>query len=440
MQSLAAYSFEAIVEDPIERLKALDHLIDHWLKKKGADNANATDGSFQSKTGDGTGQFSRRLINSEIGSLCEVELIETAHTGAMFTTRVLIARVDSRIVVFATLSATPGESRVAPVGLYPRCPGVIRSMIERFSDWKFAGQDVPLSRAFDATNPDNAETLCQILLSEERRFPIVVVSVDADEAVRPNLPEKIAKHVVGLADTAFVSAESSWVLTDILGPRDSCYLGAVRLYWPGLRQDKSFAGVRWLASRLATFGNDDSGLNRFLATLRREVMSVAALTMIPPPLYGEIRNTAERERLLALEKDARDQELDSIIEENARLSAELELAIQKIQTLQWRIVQAKGLERGDTSATEDDTETVEESMHSPPKPGECRFYKKIGSGGGVDTLVQTKSCNHKLSNWKHAFKGDKAEKGILKLEGRDDWKSIAHCSACTGGGRWRVSW
>jgi hypothetical protein len=73
-------------------------------------------------------------------------------------------------------------------------------------------------------------------------------------------------------------------------------------------------------------------------------------------------------------------------------------------------------------------------------PGETRYYKKIGSGGGVDALVKTKQCNHKSSDWTSAFKGDQAEKGLLKLEGRNDWKSIAHCSACTGGGRWRVNW
>src|SRR3990167_5296602 len=442
MQSLSAYSFEANVDDVGSRLGALDRLIDDWLRKKGAENPQANDGAFISKTGDGMGQFSRRAVQSPVGSLREIELIGTAHTGAMFTTHIQMASSGARVVVYATLSATPGESRVAPIAIYPRCPHVIRSMIESFSDWMFAGQDIPLARAFDATESKNAKVLCDILRSDVRRFPILVVSNDTDEAVWRNFQEKAAEHLVGLADVAFVNAESSWVLTDELGPRDSCYLGAVRLYWPGRRQDGSLSSINWLASRLSSFGTDDTGRNRFLAILRKEVMSVAALTIAPPALLGETRNSAEKARLLALEQGARNRELDSIIEENARYLAELEKAQQTIQSLQWKLAHATYI-NGTSAAANDDTsedESEVDSQHVAPEPGETRFYKKIGSGGGVDTLVQTKACNHKESNWKPAFKGDQAEKGLLKLEGQNNWKSIAHCSACTGGGRWRVNW
>lgn len=442
MQSLAAYSFEANVTDAGVRLDALDRLIDAWLSKKGAENPQASDGAFTSKTGDGIGQFSRRTVQSQAGSLREVELIETAHTGAMFTTQVQLASSGARVVVYATLSATPGESRIAPIALYPRCPNIIRSMIENFSDWMFAGQEIPLARAFDATESGNAKLLCNILRSDARRFPILIVSNDEDEAVWKNFQEKAAEHLVGLADVAFVNAESSWVLTDELGPRDSCYLGAVRLYWPGCRQDGSLSSINWLATRLSSFGNDDTGRNRFLAILRKEVMSVAALTIAPPSLLGEIRNSAEKARLLALEQSARSRELDSIIEENARYLEELEKAQKTIQSLQWKLAHATYINGTSAAANDDKSEDESEadSQHIAPKSGETRFYKKIGSGGGVDTLVLTKACNHKESNWKPAFKGDQAEKGLLKLEGQNNWKSIAHCSACTGGGRWRVNW
>lgn len=442
MQSLAAYSFEAAVESPESRLNTIDQLVDDWLVQKGAENPRATDGSFASKTGDGTGQFARHIVSSGTRSLREIELIETAHTGAMFSTKIQIANAEERVVVFSSLSATPGESRVAPVGLYPRCPKVIRSMINAFPDWKFEGEDVPLAQAFDATDPEQAQVLCDVLRSDNRRLPIVVVSNDEDEIVWQDLHTKIAEHLVGLAYVAVVSAESSWILTDELGPRDSCYLGAVRLYWPARRQDGSLPGINWLASRQASFGIDDVGRNRFLAILRREIMSVAALTMAPPTLCREIRSSAEKDRLLTLEKSARDSELDSIVEENSRLSAELEEAKQTIRSLQWKMASVSYAQRDTTAANDDDADETKDigSQQLPPQPGETRFYKKIGSGGGVDALVQTKACNHKESNWKPAFKGDKAEKGLLKLEGRSDWRSIAHCSACTGGGRWRVNW
>lgn len=442
MQSLAAYSFEAPVQDSFERLAVMNALVDSWLSRKGATDPRQSDGSFVSKTGDGTGQFSRQVVQSNAGTLYEIELIETAHTGAMFTTNLQFADASGKVVVYASLEATPGESRVAPIGLYPRCPLIIRSLIDEFSDWKFSGQEVPLAKAFDATDDASAKTLCGVLRSATRKLPLVVVSNDEDEAVWPDLHNKLAENLVGLADVAVVSAESSWVLTDELGPRDSCYLGAVRLYWPGKRSDGSLPGISWLASRLAAFGSDDTGRQKFLAVVRKEVMATAALTMPLPPVFREIRRTAEKERLQSLEVDSRDSELDSIVEENARLTTALENAERTIQSLQWKIATATYAERKADAANDEtgDIQETDETTSPAPQPGETRYYKKIGSGGGVDSLVQTKNCQHKESNWKPAFKGDQAEKGLLKLEGRNDWKSLAHCSACTGGGRWRVNW
>ncbi|WP_186025493.1 hypothetical protein [Burkholderia gladioli] len=442
MQSLAAYSFETSLDDVDTRLRAVDDIVDEWLRHKGAELPRVSEGSFVSKTGDGTGQFLRHLVESPVGNLREIELVETAHNGSMFTTSVQVASVDKRIVVFASLQATPGESRIAPVNLYPRCPWVIRAMIERFHDWKFADQEVPLAQAFDAKDPKSAQALCDKLRSNTRRFPVVVVSNDEDEAVWPNLHLKVAEHLVGLANVAVVSAESSWVLTDELGPRDSCYLGAVRLYWPARRPDGSIPGIKWLAPRMAALGTDDSGRNKLLAILRREIMSVAALTMFPPVVFKEIRQAAERQRLQSLEAGERDRELDSIIAENSKLTDDLDKAQRTIQSLQWKLASAAYASREVRAANDDaaSDNTEEPDQRTPPQAGETRYYKKIGSGGGVDSLVQTKPCQHKESNWRPAFKGDQAEKGLLKLEGSNDWRSIAHCSACTGGGRWRVNW
>ncbi len=442
MQSLAAYLFEATMAEPTARLTEIDGLIDRWLVKKGAAEPLTSDGAFTSRSGDGTGQYSRMSVVSDVGELREVELIETAHTGAMFTTLLQVVATADRVVVHASLSAAPGESRVAPVGLYPRCPWVIRTIVETFPDWKFAGQEVPLARPFDATTDDAATKLSEALRSKSRKLPIVVVSDDPDEGVWQDLGSKVAESLVGLADVAVVSPESSWVLTDELGPRDSCYLGAVRLYWPGTRPDGSLSGVTWRAARLSAFGGDDTGRARFLALLRKEVMSVAALTMMAPTLIRHIRTSAEKARVQTLEAGARDRELDSIVDENARLSEELTDARRTIESLQWKLMAASYAQRETPAANDEDGEEPGEGDAEAlaPEPGEVRHYKKIGSGGGVDSLVRTKACNHKEGNWKPAFKGDKAEKGLLKLEGRNDWKSLYHCSSCTGGGRWRVHW
>lgn len=441
MQSLAAYSFEANVADADDRLRAIDAAVDEWLTQKGVVDPRAADGDFKSKTGDGTGQFARRETRSSIGTAREVELIETASTGEMFTTAFQVALIRGTVSVFATLSATPGHSLVAPIKLYPRCPGIIRTLIERFDDWRFAGQEVPVGRPFDATNAAGVRALSRALRDKNRKLPLVVISMDEDEQVWPDLHEKAAEQLIGLADVAYVDAESSWLLTDELGTPNSCFLGAVRLYWPSQRSDGSYEGVTWIAARLAPFGQGDAGRNRFLATLRRTVMGTAALTMVQPSGLREIQSVATKERLNAMEVGARDRELDAIVAENASLSADLEAAKLTISSLQWKLAAASYAQRDGAQKDEGEEEPpFDDAASSSPAPGETRYYKKIGSGGGVDTLVVTGPCQHKPSHWKPAFKGDQAEKGLLKLEGRNDWQSIAHCSACTGGGRWRVHW
>ncbi|WP_197339866.1 hypothetical protein [Ralstonia solanacearum] len=443
MQSLAAYSFEATVPDTELRLQQIDSLIDDWLlTNKGADDPHAANGNFESLTGDGTGAFERKKFTAKRGVATEVVLLETAHTGATFTTTIQVACAGDTVSVFVSLSATPGSSLVAPIKLYPRCPAVVRKIIEKFNDWRFAGQDLPFGQAFDATQAQGVKDLCNAIRSSSRRLPLIVVSIDRDEQVWHDLHTRTAEHLVGLADVAFVDADSSWSLTDELGPRDSCYLGAVRLYWPLRRADGSYEGVTWVAQRLAALGIDDQGRNRFLSVLRRMVMSTAALTMLQPNIFREIQNAATKERLQALEGRARDAELDSIIDENAKLSKELEESKATISTLQWKLAAISYSRQENHVASDDDVENsgLETSIRKSPEPGETRYYKKIGSGGGVDTLVQTNACQHNSGNWKPAFKGDQAEKGLLKLEGRDDWQSLAHCSACTGGGRWRVHW
>lgn len=441
MQNLAAYMFEATVKDTNERLKKIDLLIENWLSKnKGVEDCQANSGTFVSLSGDGTGAFERKKFKSKLGFSSEIELIETAHTGAAFTTLIQVACMGESVSVFVSLSATPGSSLVAPIKIYPRCPTVVRDIIENFNDWQIAGQTLPFGEVFDATNSEGVRALCSAIRSESRRLPIVVVSMDHDEQVWNDLHIRAAEQLIGLADVAFVDAESSWLLTDELGAKNSCYLGAVRIYWPLLRSDDTYEGITWIAQRLAAFGIDDHGRNRFLSIMRRTIMSAAASTLLQPGVFRLIQNASMREGLETPKGQARDTQLDSIIEENTKLSEEIEKLKKTISNLEWKLNFAVAAQNDAPAANDDGKDNQTDEARQSPEPGETRFYKKIGSGGGVDVVVQTKACQHKSGNWTAAFKGDQAEKGIAKLEGRSNWQSLAHCSACTGGGRWRVHW
>src|SRR5690606_36121146 len=89
-------------------------------------------------------------------------------------------------------------------------------------------------------------------------------------------------------------------------------------------------------------------------------------------------------------------------------------------------------------ATESPAKSPEAGAPDKPKPGEVRFYKKTHSKSNYDVLVPIPDCGH--TSWQNAAKADKAKKGIIRLQGSDDWSQVQHCGSCTGGGVWRVKW
>lgn len=445
MQTLAAYLFKADLDsDQVRvRMTSIENQVTAWLKKKGADEPASAKGSFASLSGDGEGRFSRSLVKSKAGTIDSTTLVEIAHTGQTFTTNILAIEEKSSVTLFSTLSVANEQSVIAPLPIYPRCPQVVRKLLTCYDDWKFGGRHLPDGKVVDAQGEEKAERLCRELLSPARNFPTIVVSMDADELVWEELPDQLARDMIGLAHVAVVDEEASWVMTDELGKADSCYLGAVRLYWPKINPAaRGLRGSVWTPSRLRSFGTDNSGMKRFQSVLRGNLMSAAALTITPPACIREIHAAAIAESINTAKKSAVDRELNSIVEENHQLSQQLAEANRKIDELEWKLesFHRRLKSEVDEAAEPGDGASEDEAKDPPPEDGQLIYYKKIGNKGGVDILVRTPPCNHKESAWRSAFRGDQAEKGIAKLEGRDGWQSIQHCGACTGGGRWRVRW
>jgi hypothetical protein len=446
MHDLGVFSLQAALTgaDAEARLDSIDSLIDSWLSGKGAPDARAQEGKFKSLTGEDEGKFIRKLTKTSVGSLREIQLVETTASGQIFTTEIFAAKDSACVTIFSSLSVMSVNNVVTPVQVYPRCPKVIRTLVELFNDWTLGGQLVPTPKTMEVFEESTALNLCDLLQSPARNLPIVVVSVDPDEVVWPELPHELSRDLVGIAQVAAVDEEGSWVLTDELGKQNSCYLGAVRLYWPVPTQGAAaLKGTVWTATHLIdAFGAGVSGMKRFLSQMRRTVMSTAALTIARPKIIGEIQSAAMHERFLTLGAEAREKELESIVDENSQLVLQLNEARQQIAQLQRRLAYSHNAGEDDDNATEDQTAPSQQpgNAHTPALAGELRHYKKIGKKGEVDNLVVTKACNHNESSWRPAFKAVQAEKGVQKLEGRNNWKSFQKCSACTGGGRWRVQW
>ncbi|WP_448205933.1 hypothetical protein [Azospirillum sp. sgz302134] len=443
MQTLAAYFLKADLSsaEAEARAASIDNEISVWLKEKGAEDPNLVEGSFRSLTGDGEGVFSRGRAISKLGMIANTTLVEVAHTGQNFTTAIHIIKEDSSITVFSTLSVANEKNVIAPHQVYPRCPNIVRKLIGSYEDWTFGGNPVPSGKVIDASGEAGGNALCKQLSDPKRNFPLIVVSIDPEELVWGDLANQIARDVVGLAQVAVVDEEGSWAMTAELGKADSCYLGAVRLYWPVIRGGfRNLRGTVWTPRQLRAFGNDHTGMKRFQSMLRGRVMSAAALTITLPATARSIFVGAISERISEAERAAVEKELNSIVEENEDLANKLNEANRRIADLEGKNYSL----RKQVEKFEESDESIEEysiiEKNEPLRRGDIAYYKKIGSGGGIDTLVRVDACNHKESSWQSAFKADQAVKGIAKLEGRHDWQSIQHCGACTGGGRWRVRW
>lgn len=454
MQQLAAYLLEVrnlSKEQVVERLGAINRSICEWLIQKGVSDPAANSGTFNSLTANGQGDFKREQAITEDGSLDEIRLEEYSRGGQKFTTLFQVVSKNAEVLVHANLSVTNTVSILAPVQTDPRCPSVIRKLLSLYQDWSLNGNPLGEGKVHSYFGEEGGSILVSQLTSEDRVLPLVVVSQNEGDTIWPRVDSELAFDLAGLAHVVTIDDEAAWILTDELGKQNSCYMGAVRLYWP-VRRDKvglvQFPGTVWTASALLSNDHDGRGMPRLRSSIRRKVMAVAALTVVPPKEVRVVKSGAARTRLQELEQraDANSEELEFArlhIEENENLRVELTQAKLENSALSARVEMAEyalsQIKSDDVDADSDsDSDSGVVTASTEPKGGETRYYKKMHSKPTHDVLVQVSDCGH--SAWQSAAKADKAKKGVEKLEGKSNWKGIQHCGSCTGGGMWKVRW
>lgn len=447
MQELSAYLLQSPTL-PAESLEALSKdvssLISAWLEEKGATHPDQSFGDFESKTGGGKGLFTREVLKDDIGILEDVVLEEKTKNGQVFTTRLSHVRANNIVSVHAVLSISNTESIISPVFTNPRCPAIVRRLLSNNTEWLLNGDSIGQGKSEQWNGTEAVDNIVRCINSNSRTLPLILVSEIDGDVLWPRLESELAFDLAGLAHVVRINEEASWALTDEIGKQASCYLGAVRLYWPIQDQNPEapqYPGTVWTASALLSNDQDGKAFSRFRNELRKRVMSVAALTIVPPSAIRAIRNSISRSRLKELQNKANanqeDIELARIfIDENEQLKEELTEAKKSIANLSGRVEAAEyALSQ---QKTESSGESVADINEDEIEPGEIRYYKKIRNASGYDVLARVSNCGH--SSWQNASKAEKAKKGVERLEGRSDWKTIQHCGSCTGGGMWKVKW
>lgn len=443
MQGLAKYSFSAndlTSKESHELAGEISGLINRWLNRKGASLPLQSSGNFRSKTrANPDGSFDYQQIEQDGKQLTSLRLDEFTSADQLFETQVQVLRSEDKVEVYASLSAQAMGATFSPLVIQAKCPRIVSDIIAASQSWSFNGQSVPTALT-RASGEADGKKLAEHIQSASRVHPIVVASDLDDEELLPELCEKLAYELEGLAHVYSIDEEASWELSSELGKLNSCYLGAVRLYWPKTAGSERLYSSVWTASKLLPQDEtqDLQARDRFLGQIRQRVLATAAEALVEPASMSGFKKQLSRRKLLdaAQEERSATAQIEELHRTSEALEAKLEAAQATISRLHGLLQEAQSDRADDPTAggpTPEDTK---------PEPGEIRFYKKTlrnsRKGADHDSLERIKDCGHNA--WQSANKADKAKKGIARLEGSSDWSQVQHCGTCTGGGVWRVKW
>jgi len=464
VQKISAYLLErregvdSIASVSAQKKRIRDEILQWLVTKGGSDNERT--GSYLPLDGS-QGQFTiEEAVDENAGSWWMLKLHEDTADGRRFETSISITAEQGLISVYATLETGWVTPHIMPISVDPRCPKVIRSLLELPGRWYNGTSSVQPRRPVRGFV--EGLSLATEILEPERTIPLLAVSTHDGDVALPELDLKLSYDLAGLVNVVVLNHEASWGLTDALGSDFTCHSGSVRLYWPHFAATRDrYRHPLWTPSRL--FASDDSELDirdRFREQMRRMVFRASTLSVIRPWRADVIRDGANRGAMTQLRQHAKSLQeyhaiADSYASDNDALRRERDDVRGLVQGLEAQVARLEGerlalltqLRAAGRSPSAQavpakeilpDADPVENEL-GEPQPGELRFYKKMHAAPTHDVMTRVADCG--CNKWQTSHAADKARKGIAKVEGgRDNWRGMQHCATCTGGGMWKVKW
>ena len=191
--------------------------------------------------------------------------------------------------------------------------------------------------------------------------------------LHPGIAKGLAYDLTGLAVVAEIDNEASWRITQQRGRVWSCYGGAIRVYWPALRDDQDpFRHQLWTPERLLLgVGTTEEAAGRIRHQLRRRILGLSAFAISEPRLIRMLRRESRSAEIDTLKDQIEDgwdlaasfeeqvQELQGLLDERDEENADLRNQLANLQTaLVWQPTSV------DEIQPEDETppQTVEEAL------------------------------------------------------------------------------
>lgn len=226
------------------------------------------------------------------------------------------------------------EYSVSPAKLLFGSPRAVRDICKKTP--AYIGEMQVKAEPYSLEQSD-LSNLLQLLTSDLRRLPVVLLSPYARGEPNGIDPAKLARNLAGVAVVVQIDdPEVTWDFADEVGRQLSCFNGAARIYWPGFsktsdpRSHRLFFGA-WI---------EQVGSEVAARTIERAIFAVAAFRYVPDGRIGDlIRRTesAERQKLLIGKKETG----DDFLEEYERDLARLDEAKTQIEELEAEVANLK---------------------------------------------------------------------------------------------------
>jgi len=407
MRKVGAYAFSHDVDggdrgQPDDIFSNIGSLAIDWLRSKGValDDLTATELEFQMVDGR-KASLRTELVESSSGKLFELRFSESIDDGQFLTT-IAFGYDGNQIACDCVLETGRTTTRIAPIRVNARCPGLVRHILNLETPWFV--ESTPLSResAESRGNAAGRELSTQIR-DPARELPLVVISGEEGLTLHRGVEQDMAHATLGHATVVLVNTEASWALTNCLGKEWSCFNGAIRLYWPGATETSDpFSHSLWTTTRLMdrVDSTEEAG-RRICDQIRRKLMGVSAFTVRRPAVLDQIARQSRQEEFEADRTEARDNDtlyelLDEQQEQIVRLQKDIvRKDAEHAAAFEWQGWQQPSRDEEDTSPEEAEPvrgappETVVEAVEA----ARVQFGNRIVFGDdvpeGVDGLNKT---------------------------------------------------